>query len=802
MVSGPLAMRRKAFILGAGVSGLVAGWKLAERGWEVAIFERDAQVGGMARSWRWGDFILDVGPHIYHTPDPALAAAWERDFGDLFVKGAFYCANVKGAKFDRFYHYPLSYEGLSAEFDPATRVRVIDELGKTSEADRRLARTFAEYVRGLVGPTLQEMFFENYPRKVWGLATSDMTANWAPKRIEIRQTISEFYAGQWNAVGKYGTGCVLDRIRDRTISAGGRIELGTGVAAMETAGGKIDALRLEDGRRIAVALGDIVISTVPISALCRMLGGSSRLSFRGIASVYVAVDRPRILPGHFNWLYFDDPALAFNRVTEPKSMAPDVAPAGRSFLVAEIAYSAGDAVDRATDDDLVARVVRDLATTGLIAPNERIETSINRQPAVYPLLTKDYQVELARARELVGRFDQVHSIGTTGEFNYADIQILFQKAGDLIDLLTDGKSDLVGAVRRPRVYRLNAEFEIGGRRIGPSHKPFIVAEAGLNHNGNVDLALRLVDAAAAAGCDAVKFQTFRAEDRVSAKVLGANYAEQIVGMEENLYQVLARLQLKADDHRRLAARARDKGILFFSTPFAIGDVALLEEIGVPCYKIASADIGNLPLLRRVASTGKPMIVSTGMATLAMVEEALEAIRAAGNANVALMHCISSYPAAPEDTNLRTIETLVRAFGVPVGFSDHTLGLLCARIALARGAALIERHFTLSRDMEGPDHILSSEPDEMRTLVREAALVPIALGDGIKRITGSEYATITTQRKALFAARDIAEGDVLDEAALSIKGPGVGIAPRFMTVVLGRRARRRVAADHPITWDDI
>ncbi|MBM3556977.1 MAG: FAD-dependent oxidoreductase, partial [Alphaproteobacteria bacterium] len=535
--------RRKAHILGAGVTGLVAGWKLAERGWDVSIYEREAVIGGMARSWRWDGFILDVGPHIYHSPDPEMVALWQREFGDLFVTGDFFCANVKGARYNEYYHYPLSYEALSREFAPELRTRIVDELARTSEAERRSAKNFKEYVRGLVGPTLQDLFFEHYPRKVWGLSTEEMTANWAPKRIEIRQKITDFYHGQWNAVGKFGTGCVLESVRDRLLALGGRIELNRGVKKVETSEHRITSLGFDSGSAFPVGQKDVVISTLPINVMCRLLGGRSELAFRGIVSVYVAVDRPSILPAGYCWLYYDAPEIIFNRVTESKTMAPEVAPADRSFVVAEIAYSRGDDLDRQNDGAIIARVVDDLRRVGLLRPGETVKTSINRQPNVYPILTKDYQHELARAREVIGRYDQLHSIGTTGEFNYADIQILFRKALDLVDLLTDAKANLVAAIRRPRVDRLAREVVIAGRKVGTEHRPFIIAEAGINHNGSVDLGLKLVDEAAAAGCDAIKFQTYRAADRVSSRVMGAHYAEQITGLEENLFQTLSRLEL-------------------------------------------------------------------------------------------------------------------------------------------------------------------------------------------------------------------------------------------------------------------
>lgn len=794
-------VKRKAYILGAGVSGLVSGWKLLEKGWDVEIIEKEPFYGGMSRSWKWRDFILDVGPHIYHTTDDLLIEFWEREFGDLFVKGDFWCKNVKGENFDQYYDYPLSYESI-AQLPPDTKQKILEELEKANPEEKARAQNFKEYIRAMVGPTIQEMFFENYPRKIWGLSTEEMTPNWAPKRIELRQNISPFYQGQWSAVGKYGTGCVYDRIYEDILKLGGKVRLGQGLKALTYKKNIISELILDGDEILTISPNDVVISTIPIGLMCRFLGIPSNLKFRGVITAYLAINQEYVLPEGLHWLYYDHPDIIFHRISEQKKFSPDTAVPGKTCISAEISYSRGDDLDQCSDEEIVNRVLKDAIHVGLISKDDYIDGCMNRQPAVYPLQHRDYQHELAQIQSQLGEYRQLYCIGTTGEFNYADSQILFLKAFDLVDLLTDQYSEFSQTKRREYVAQLNPVVTLNTTPVGDGHRPYIIAEAGLNHNGSLELAYKTVDQAIEAGCNAIKFQTYTSANRISGKVKTVRYAETTLGEQETLLEMFERLEFDHKAHQDLFQYAQQKGIEVFSTPFDLDSVDLLESLGVNLYKIASFDIVNLPLLRKVAQTNKPVIVSTGMSTLGQIEEAIETIRSEGNGNIILLHCVSAYPVAPENLNLRAIETLKRNFNIPVGLSDHSLGLMASQTALALGANIIERHFTLDRTMEGPDHILSSEPEEMRALVRYAGLINQMLGDGIKKIEACEYNMINTQRKSLYVNQDISKGDIITRDKIAIKGPGVGLHPRYLDVVIGRQARQDLEADYPITWDTV
>ncbi|MBI2526476.1 MAG: N-acetylneuraminate synthase [Candidatus Rokubacteria bacterium] len=346
------------------------------------------------------------------------------------------------------------------------------------------------------------------------------------------------------------------------------------------------------------------------------------------------------------------------------------------------------------------------------------------------------------------------------------------------------------------------EFAVAGRRIGPGAPVFVVAEAGVNHNGERALARRLVDAAAEAGADAVKFQTFSTEALVSRDAPKANYQREATGEAGSQGEMLARLELDAGAHREIRDRCAERGLVFFSTPFDAASADLLERLGVPCFKLGSGEITNLPFLRHVGAKGKPVIVSTGMSTLDEVAQAVAALREAGEAPLALLHCLSAYPAPAAEMNLRAMDTLSQRFGCPVGLSDHTSGIEIAVAAVARGAAIIEKHLTLDKGLPGPDHRASLDPGEFAALVRATRCVEAALGDGRKRPMPAEADTRRVARKSLVAARAITAGQRLAAADVAIKRPGTGISPADLPRALGRVVRRDVAPDEVIGWETL
>lgn len=336
-------------------------------------------------------------------------------------------------------------------------------------------------------------------------------------------------------------------------------------------------------------------------------------------------------------------------------------------------------------------------------------------------------------------------------------------------------------------------MNLAGKVLGPGRPCFIVAEAGVNHNGSLERALEMVEAAAKAGVDAVKFQTFRAEEVATAGAPKAAYQKQTTGQAQSQLDMLRSLELKPEQHEQLAKRCREKGLLFLSTPFDKPSLDFLARMDMAAIKVPSGEITNLPFLAQVGEKNLPVILSTGMSTLDEVAVAVDTLRNAGCLSLALLHCVSNYPADPADVNLKAMATMAQRFSLPVGYSDHTMGNEVALAAVAMGACIIEKHFTLDRALPGPDHKASALPDELTDMVAGIRKVEAALGHGRKEPMPSETDTKAVARRSLVAARDIAAGETLTAELIAIRRPGTGMAPQRLSEVLGRKASRAISA---------
>lgn len=346
------------------------------------------------------------------------------------------------------------------------------------------------------------------------------------------------------------------------------------------------------------------------------------------------------------------------------------------------------------------------------------------------------------------------------------------------------------------------KVKIGDRLVGDGEPCFIIAEAGVNHNGDIELAKRLIDVAKDAGADAVKFQTFKAENVVTRDAPKADYQIKNTELNESQYDMIKKLELSEDEFRELYEYTREKEILFLSTPFDFESADFLDELGVPAFKVSSTDLTNLPFLEYLAEKGKPIILSTGMGTLGEIEEAINTIKNAGNEDIILLHCITSYPAKFESLNLRAIQTLKEAFKLPVGFSDHSLGIYAPIAAVALGAVVIEKHFTLDKNLPGPNHKASLNPEELKEMISAIRLIEKALGDGIKRPTPEEIEIRKVARRSIVARVNIPKGTIITEDMLTFKRPGIGLSPKCYNEIIGRRARRNIEVDELIYWWDV
>ncbi|TDA62412.1 N-acetylneuraminate synthase [Sulfuricurvum sp. IAE1] len=328
---------------------------------------------------------------------------------------------------------------------------------------------------------------------------------------------------------------------------------------------------------------------------------------------------------------------------------------------------------------------------------------------------------------------------------------------------------------------------------------FIIAEAGVNHNGSLDLAKKLIDVAAEAGADAVKFQTFKAEKLVSKKAQKAEYQKQTTDAAESQYDMIKKLELDEPAHRELIRYCGEKKIRFLSTPFDHESIELLDALGMEIFKIPSGEITNLPYLRHIGGLGKEVILSTGMADLGEIEDALDLLVSSGTPKekITILHATTEYPCPMDEVNLRAMGTIASAFGIRTGYSDHTRGIEVPIAAVAMGASVIEKHFTLDRTMEGPDHKASLEPDELCAMVAAIRNIEKALGDGIKKPSPSEAKNMAVARKSIVAARPIRAGEVFTSENIAIKRPGTGISPMRYDEIVGERAARDYEEDEPL-----
>jgi N-acetylneuraminate synthase/N,N'-diacetyllegionaminate synthase len=329
---------------------------------------------------------------------------------------------------------------------------------------------------------------------------------------------------------------------------------------------------------------------------------------------------------------------------------------------------------------------------------------------------------------------------------------------------------------------------------------FVIAEAGVNHAGDVRLAKRLVDAAKNAGCDAVKFQIFNAEQLVSESVPLAEYQKRNgAGSPKGQIDLLRELELSHEEFRSIKRYCDRKKVIFLATPFDFESADFLEQVRVPMFKVPSGEVTNLPFIRFVAQKGKPVILSTGMSNLDEVAEAVEAIESTGNKRLILLHCVTQYPAPVEEVNLKAMVTLRSRFGVPVGYSDHTLGFEISVAAVALGAVVIEKHLTLNRRMKGPDHKASLEPNEFKEMVRCIRNVEKGMGDGIKRAAHCEKRMMRLVRRSIVAGTRITKGQRITEGNIAIKRPGYGIQPKDWEKIIGRTARSEIKKDSVLSW---
>lgn len=344
-------------------------------------------------------------------------------------------------------------------------------------------------------------------------------------------------------------------------------------------------------------------------------------------------------------------------------------------------------------------------------------------------------------------------------------------------------------------------FRIDNKIIGSNQPTFFIAEAGVNHNGSLDLALKLVDHAASCGADCVKFQTFQAENLVTLDAPKADYQLKVTDRNESQFEMLKKLELSKDDYVKIINRCKNKNIIFLSTPYNDEDIDFLVDLNVSALKIASGQIVETPFLKKAISANLPLIVSSGMATLEDVKEAVNIFRSQSSEDFAILQCNTNYPTSIHEANIKAMVTMRNELNCLTGYSDHTEGSIAIMAAVANGASIIEKHFTLDRELPGPDHTSSINPQELKILIQQIRTIETVLGSPIKKPTESELLNIPGMRRSLVAKVDIEKDQEIKKEHISFKRPATGIAPKDLDKVLGKKINKNIKRDELLTWNE-
>lgn len=792
-------------IIGAGISGLVLAYELAKAGAQVHIYEKLSLPGGLARTEIINGKRIDCGPHLYHTNNEEIRDYWKRLPGINFLTPQLYGANYKNGK---VYEYPLSEHSMKKQFSVEDYEAIIAELSAATKNQNANASNYKEFVEALAGPKLSKLFFEKYPQKLWGIPIEHLSAKFAPRRVQIRKEQMPFHAGGGKWAGVIDGGCgVMAEILEAELNKLGvyidyRSEL-TNITIDEATGTssqRVSGIELNHNRKVDINNSDTLVMTTPLTKVCELMGIDNQLWYRCLKIVAHVFNRKVSLIDNYDWLYFDSDELLMHRLTLQDSFRDNHRPRANSILSAEIAYSKGDKIHLMEDDEIIERNIQDLHHIGLIEKAEILSSNVIDAGEVYPGISVGYEAEVERVNKIIHDLSNLYMHGAPATFEYADLQVLTAKSLDLAKLLLAKENSSSFALRKHDRLLPSRKITIGSHQIGDGFPCFIIAEIGLNHNGDIKLAKQMIDAAHRAGASAVKFQTYK-KGRVSKSVRSARYYEDLIDTQESLPDFLDRIIFESSQLQELFDYSKEVGIVMFSTAFDILSLKQLEELGCPAYKISSMDLANLPLIRAVAATGKPMIISTGMSNMTEMSTAVETTLTAGNPNLAVLHCVSSYPCPPQSANLPMINKIRQTFDTVTGYSDHTTGIDIAMASVALGASVIEKHFTLDRRMDGPDQNFSIVENELSQLVTSSRRINSAMIYQGYGIMPQELSTAQNLKRSIFYSRDIQAGALINEKDLEIKSPGVGIHPKFIDMLVGRKLERPVKNDMPAEWED-
>ena len=791
-------MVKRYFVIGAGVSGLTTSLELLRKGANVTLIESTNIVGGLAASIKYDDYVIDYGPHLFHSAHPEIIEYWRELVGEKLVSKDFYSGNYKNKK---IYDYPINLETAKDQYSKEEFELIANDLKSIDNKKLSSSKNYYEYVRSLAGNFLAESFFTFYPKKLWGIDTKDLSARFAPRRIEIREKRIPFHSGPGRFAGiiEGGCGVLAEAIYEEIIELGGKVIFDSKIEKIET--DKYNNIKfLKDQNNNTYLTEDsCVISTIPIDKITKLLEGKTELYFRKIILINIVIDGDDPFPKDYDWLYFDSQDCPFHRVGVQTRFSRENIKDGLQILCCEIALDDKELVDI---DDLEKQSIESLSLMNLLKKEEIVACHSFDIGPVYPGYYVGHEHELSKSMTFLGTFPNLYYLGSLAEYAYSDQQVITAKSIDLAnELITLSKHVTSDILKNQSMVIPSKEFEFGRNTISldPSKEPFLIAEIGLCHNGSVEMCKELIMESKKSGFSCAKIQTYEV-GRLSKKSRTSRYYEETLDQEESISDLLDKLIFTQDELKEIFSYADDIDFDIFSTPFDIDSVNLLEKLDVKGYKVSSMDLINIPLIKKIAATKKPIILSTGMATIGEIEEAVNTVLKEGNENIAVLHCVSSYPCDIEHSNLKRIKLIQNTFNVIPGYSDHTIEIETPSLAITSGAKVIEKHVTLNKGLDGPDHNFSLEPEEMKTMIDLCNSAHKAMNGQGFLPSDAELSAKANLKRSIYAKGDLSRGGVMTLANISIKSPGDGIPAKYYNLILGKRIIQDVLDDHPLKWE--
>ena len=782
-------------ILGGGITGSALAYYLSKKNFKVKLFEQGSCLGGLSRSvwvdkWKcWND----IGPHIFHSPDEEITNLWQELFSEIFQEGDYFSAVVKGKEFEKFYSYPISAEGIKASLNKPLDISNNEQI---SLKDQAYATNFRDLMQAKLGNELEKMFFRDYPEKLWGIPTNEMRSEWAPKRIKIREKIDTFFSGQFVATSKKGAGHAYRIIYDVSKDLGCEFLFGKKITNLFLQDSKILKIEINNNEIIDTS-NSIVISTLPLTITAKFLNINISLDYRGVKISNWIVSKRNLLPNNYGWIYFDDFDIPFTRITDFTKMSPDSMPSTKGIISVECPFSPNESNLESDSQTHQENVRYWLDQIPWIKGNIVDLCSFFSEPYVYPIREKGYEDQINIFNSFIGQIENLWSIGAAGGFEYSDAQILFRKAKDFTD---DLYSDFNKGTNRLMSLSIknNLINDLTFDRIDSD--VVVISEIGINHNGSIDLALKLIQESKNCGADFVKFQLYEPEKRSASNIRDAFYSERADGEGESLNDLFQSCHLNINDLIVLKNYADKLGIGMFLSAFDGKSVLEATKLQNQYIKISSMDLTNIEVWEAATMSFEKIISSTGMSTLDEVNRSYKyACERMKKPDITLLHCVSSYPMPLSDAKLGRIK-LLQKICPKVGYSDHSTSIEIPYTAALMGATVIEKHFTLDKNLKGPDHVHSATPNELKRMIELIKLRSKITTTPEYEISKIQTPVLMKQKKGYFYNSSFKKGHILSREDMNLSTPCLGSDTFECYELLGKTLIKDVKLGEPVSKD--